>query len=122
MKDATLEIDGHTISVLEGPYLNAGIPTSDASDFASVLVGMLDQMRVFAAKQYLAIYNDTWREEDGPILSADEFCSRLIRPSIVLYDEIGAAAIYFEDCDMFAGHSIEVSIDSGEIVRVSLVG
>ena len=122
MKDATLEVDGHIISVLEGPYLHAGIPTTDASDFATRLVGMIDQMRDFAAKQYLAIYNDTWREEEDPILTAVEFFSRLNRPSIVLYDEIGAAAIYFEDSDMFAGHSIEVSIDSGRISHASLVG
>jgi hypothetical protein len=122
MSDATLKIDGYDIRVLDGPYLRAGIPTPEARDFASQLIGMLDKMRAFAAKRYLAIYNETWREEHDPVLTEQEFCSRLVQPSIVLYDEIGSAVVYFGDSDMFAGHSIEVSIDSGEIAFASMVG
>jgi len=122
MKDATFTVDGHGVRVLDGPYLHDGEPTSDAHEFAASLIALLDEMRVFAAKRYLEIYNDTWREEDDPVLDEREFCARLTNPSIVLYDETGAATIYFGDSDMFAGHWIEVSVDDGEIAYASMVG
>ena len=122
MKDATFRLDDHEIRVLDGPYLLDGEPTSEASEFAATLSGLLDEMRAFAAQRYLEIYNDTWRQEDDPIIDEREFCARLTNPSIVLYDEIGAATIYFNDSDMFAGHSIEVSVDGGNIAYASMVG
>jgi hypothetical protein len=122
MSDVTVEIDGHTIEVLTGPYVVDGQPTAAAIEFASQLVALLNRIREFVATEYLALYNDTWREEDAPILALDEFTSRLTNPSIVVYDEIGAATIYFNDSDMFAGHLIEISVESGEIAHASLVG
>ncbi|HWT02014.1 MAG TPA: DUF2262 domain-containing protein [Pyrinomonadaceae bacterium] len=122
MEDATLEINGHAVRVLEGPYLHAEKPTAAAREFAAELIEQLDEMRLFAAQEYLGIYNDDWREEGDPVLSQQEFCSRLVEPSIVLYDEIGAATVYFETSDMFAGHSIEVMVDDGKIAHASLIG
>ncbi len=122
MKDASFDLDHHTIRVLDGPYLQDGEPTVAAREFAATLIGLFERMRTFAAKRYLAIYNDSWREHGDPVLDERTFCSRLMNPKIVLYDEVGAAAIYFDDSSMFAGHSIEVSVDDGEIVHASLVG
>ncbi len=114
--------DGHDIRVLEGPYLQDGEPTASAYEFATTLIGLLDQMRTFAAQKFLSIYNDTWREEEEPILDDREFCARLTNPSFVLYDEQGAATIYFDDSDMFAGHSIDVSVRDGQPKHASMVG
>jgi len=122
MSDAIFETEGHKIRVLDGPYLASGAPTPAAYEFARQLLGMLDQMRAFAAKEHLATYNDAWREDDEPVLTADDFSSRLTDPSIVLYDEIGAASIYFRDSNMFFGHSIEVSLNDGNITHSSIVG
>ena len=122
MEDATLEIDGRVVRVLDGPYLHDGKPTPAALEFAEWLTQQLDAMRVFASQKYLDIYNDSWREDDDLILNRSEFCSRLINPSIVLYDEIGAATIYFDDSGMFAGHSIEVAVNDGKIADASMVG
>ena len=122
MRDASFDIDGHTIRVLEGPHLQDAEPTVAAREFASALIGLLDRMRELAAKRHLAVYNDNWREKGDPRLDEREFCSRLTNPEIVLYDEVGAAAVYFEDSNMFAGHSIEVSIDHGEMTDASLIG
>ena len=87
-----------------------------------MLISNFHEMKMFAAKEYLDVYNESWREEDSPILNEQEFRSRLNNPSIVIYDELGAATIYFEDSNMFAGHSIEVSVDDNEIAYASLVG
>jgi hypothetical protein len=122
MKDLTFEIDGYVVRVLEGPYWEEGKPTPAARELAAHLIKQLDEMRAFASQKYLDLYNDTWREDDDPILNQEEFCSRLIDPGIVLYDELGAAAIYFDDSEMFAGHSIEVWVEEGKIVNAKMVG
>ena len=122
MSDATFILDGHEIRILDGPYLLNGKPILAAHEFAARLIGYLNEMRLFAAKRYLRIYNNNWRDEDDPILDEHQFCDRLTNPSIVLYDEIGAAIIYFDDLGMFAGHSIEVSVDEGKIAHASIVG
>jgi hypothetical protein len=118
----SFEVDGYTIKVLEGPYVQHGKPTSAARDFAARLITMLDRMRAFAAGKFVTKYNEIWREEGDPVLSEQDICSRLVNPKIVLYDEDGAAIVYFGDSDMFGGHAIEVSIDGGEISHASMVG
>lgn len=122
MDDPKLEIEGYQVTVMHGAYTVDGHPTAAATEYALQLIGLLDQMRDFAAIEYLPLYNDSWREEDAPTLTREEFMSRLTNPLIVLYDELGAAAIYFDDSDMFAGHAIEVSVEPGQIVDASLVG
>ena len=120
MKDASITLDGHNIRVSDGPYLQDGEPTEAAHQFAATLIGWLDEMRVFAAQQFLETYNDVWREEDDPTIDEREFCARLVNPTIVIYDDIGAANVYFDDSDMFAGHSIEVSVYKGKMAHASM--
>ncbi|MEL6327925.1 MAG: hypothetical protein AAFQ61_13595 [Cyanobacteria bacterium J06626_23] len=50
------------------------------------------------------------------------FYTRLTNPKIVLHDEFGVAAIYFDDSDMFAGHSFEVFIDEDSIADALMAG
>ena len=122
MTDIIFTFDDQKITVLDGPYIQGGEISPEAKEFAAMLISNFHEMKVFAAKEYLDVYNESWREEDSPILNEQEFRSRLNNPSIVIYDELGAATIYFEDSNMFAGHSIEVSVDDNEIAYASLVG
>jgi hypothetical protein len=77
MDDLTLNLSGYHIRVLPGPYVADGKPTAAAEAFALQLIDQLQQMRAFAATKFLTLYNDTWREDDAPQLSHDEF--RFIR-------------------------------------------
>lgn len=122
MSNITIEIQGHTVAVSEGPYAPNDQPNETARKFASELIAKLDDMRKFIAKEKLELYNEEWREDDDPVLSEADFTANLVSPSIVLYDELGAACIYFEDSDMFGGHSIEVSVHENKIVDSTLVG
>jgi hypothetical protein len=122
MPDIMFTLNDHEVQILDGPYRNGCEPTSDAHEFAVTLIQSLDDMRVFAAQQYLKIYNDTWRKKDAPLIDEATFCNRLTNPRIVLYDEVGMAVVYFDDSEMFAGHSIEVSIDEGNMTHASIVG
>ena len=79
-------------------------------------------MKRFATQQLLETFNDSWAEDDDEELEATQFEANLVAPQIVIYDEIGAATVYFADSDMFGGHSIDVSINEGKISDASLVG
>ena len=85
-------------------------------------IDTLNQIRRFAAEQCLNIYNDIWREDNEPKLAAVELAAQLKNPSIVLYDELGSAAIYFEDSNLFSGHSIEVFVTDHRILNASTIG
>jgi hypothetical protein len=115
---------GLEIRALEGPYVEDGVPSPEARRFALELIGRFDEMRTKATEKFLALYNDTWRdEEEGqPVLDEDGFRARLLNPSVTLMDEPGCACVYFEDSDMFAGHSLEVWVDGGQIRDITLVG
>jgi hypothetical protein len=122
MKEASFELAGYTIRVLDGAYLEHGEPTVAAIEFAATLVGLLGQIRVFAARKYLALYNGGWRRKGDPVLDEQQFCSRLTDPAIVLYDQVGAATVSFDDSFMFAGHWVEVWIHGGEIADADIIG
>lgn len=118
--DTEITVDSYEIRVLDGPYTEGDAATPAARTFAKKLIGMLPEMKRFAARQLLETYNDSWAEDEE--LNATQFEANLVSPRIVIYDEIGAATVYFADSDMFAGHSIDVSINDGNISDAFLVG
>ena len=119
--DSKITVNAHEIRVMEGPYTDGDAATPAATAFAKELIVMLPKMKKFAAQQLLETYNNAWAD-DGEELKASQFEANLVSPQIVIYDEVGAATVYFNDSDMFAGHSVNVSIDKGEIAHASLVG
>jgi hypothetical protein len=122
MEIASFKLGEYTIQVFEGPYLEDGEPTDAAHEFAATVIGLLDSARIFAAKEYLALYNDRWRRNGEPVLDERQFRSRLTNPAILLFDQIGSATIGFDDSNMLAGHWIEVSVDNGEITYADICG
>jgi hypothetical protein len=120
--DAELLHDGVPVRVLEGPYLDNGKPTPDAVTYYSSLVLRLDEFRQLAAEKLLSLYNKSWLDEEIGALDHAGFVARLDEPSVVLYDEIGYAQVYFGDGGLFAGHSIKVSVDQGRPSHIGIVG
>jgi hypothetical protein len=90
--------------------------------FAKTLISNLDKYKTRAAETLLSLYNDTWLDEEIGKLTESQFIELLVDPGVVIYDEIGAACIYFNDSDMFAGHFIEVSINKFEINGIGILG
>jgi hypothetical protein len=88
----------------------------------------LEHVREFAADRLLDLYNETWRceGEDGrpeaPVLDRRGFAARVTLSYVCEYEE-GNAMIYFDDDDMFWGHSVEVLVSpTGELEDVDIVG
>jgi hypothetical protein len=120
--DIRLVHRGIEITVLDGPYVVDGKATPDAITYYTDLIERLDELRTFTSAALLRLYNETWLTEDIGVLDRTTFARRLANPSIHLYDEVGAAIVYFDDGDMFGGHFIEVSIRDGTPTHATLVG
>jgi hypothetical protein len=120
--DITLNKGGVEVTVLDGPYLADGEPTPRAVADYTWLVEQIESLKGFAADKLLDLYNDTWVDEDIGEVDRTGFINRLTKPAVHLYDEIGAAYVYFEDGGLFAGHFIEISIDDGQPTDANLAG
>ena len=120
--DVTLQKDGIKIRVLDGPYLDKGKPTPRAVKDYTRLIRQLDDLKEYAADRLLDLYNNTWLDEDIGTVDRASFMARLTTPSIHLYDEVGAAVVYFGDGGLFAGHRIEVSINGGVPTDAGIIG
>jgi len=66
------------------------------------------QLRRLAAQEKLSLYNDHWSQ--GERINQDEFARRMKFSSITFHPE-GWIDLWYEDGDMFAGHSIMVAAD-----------
>ena len=62
----------------------------------------------YAVQHLLPLKNDTWLEEDEAELSADHFKKRIALESITVYPD-GTFEYWYDDGDLFWGHSIMVS-------------
>lgn len=64
-------------------------------------------------KGLLELKNDTWLDEGEQVLSADDFLSRIDLESVVI-SRNGRFTFWYDDGDLFWGHSIEVRGDLKE--------
>lgn len=119
---AEIHHNGVPVTVIDGCYLDHNQPTTSASEYISQLVQGLDAIRQFAADKLTELYNKNWTDDDHPTLNRSSFIERLVNPTITLYDEMGAAVVYFEDSDMFSGHWIEVSVNNGIPEYAGIIG
>lgn len=120
--DLTVQKDGIEIRIMDGPYIEGDQPTVGAIRDYQELIQKLDELKGFAADKLLKKYNEHWLDEKNGKLDRIGFMLRLSNPAIQLYDELGAAAIYFEDGGLFAGHWIEISISEGRPMNAGIIG
>jgi len=113
---------GANVEVLDGPYLCNGQLTPDAVAYYSALIANIGDLKRYAAQSLLPLYNDVWLDDEIGQLDEQTFMQKLARPSVHVYDEIGAALVYFEDGGIFAGHSIEITIKSGLPCHAQILG
>lgn len=106
-----LPFGGHDVDV------NVTVPSqlerSAALDRAASAIERLDcdALKLYAADQLLALHNDTWRDEDDDETDAEGFAARMI-PRALTVGEDGSVTAWFDDGDLFWGHSIHVSLDA----------
>lgn len=79
------------------------------------------EWREFSARELTELAND-WAEEEIPLITEEAFAKRLEISSITI-DEEGDYTIYYNDDDMFYGHSIEINGNTEKGVKsANMVG
>ena len=79
------------------------------------------QVRMKAAAELLDLRNEVWREEGDVVIDATEFGARMRLTSIGMSDG-GSFEFWFDDGDLFWGHSICVVCDENGPKRASMEG
>ena len=133
IKDFTQHTDDPTsydgTVVINGEELRVDIILEDEGDtekieqqmntFISEIDTLSQKAKECIAEKYLELYNDNWRfsgeeEEDGdkPELTKEQFIEALSLRSFLFYSE--DVEIFFDNNDMFLGHSLIASDFDGE--------
>ena len=80
---------------------------------------LLPKAKECIAEEFLELYNDNWRfgdddedDPDKPELTKEEFMEALSLQSFLFYSE--DVEVFFDDNDMFLGHSLIASEFDGE--------
>ena len=115
--------------VLNGEELGVSIILEDESETEKIeqlmntLFGGIDTLLPKAkeciAEEFLELYNDNWRfggddedDPDKPELTKEEFMENLSLQSFLFFNE--EVKVFFDDNDMFFGHSLIASDFDGE--------
>ena len=87
--------------------------------FLSQINTLLPKAKECIANEFLDLYNDNWRfgndeedDPDKPELTKEEFMEALSLRSLLFYSE--DVEVFFDDNDMFFGHSLIASDFDGE--------
>ena len=133
IKDFTQHTDDPTsydgTVVINGEELRVDIIIEDEGDtekieqqmnnFFSEIDTLSPKAKECIAEKYLELYNDNWRfgdddkdDEDKPELTKEQFIEALSLRSFLFYSE--DVEVFFDDNDMFLGHSLIASDFDGE--------
>ena len=89
------------------------------STFFNEIDTLLPKAKECIANEFLDLYNDNWRfgdddedDPDKPELTKEEFMDALSLRSLLFYSE--DVEVFFDDNDMFLGHSLIASDFDGE--------
>ena len=133
IKDFTQHTDDPTsydgTVVINGEELGVSIILEDEGEtekieqlmntFFSEIDSLSQKAKECIANEFLDLYNDNWRfgdddedDPDKPELTKEEFMEALSLRSLLFYSE--DVEVFFDDNDMFLGHSLIASDFDGE--------
>ena len=114
--------------VINGEELRVDIILEDEGDtekieqqmntFLSEIDTLSQKAKECIAEDFLDLYNDNWRfgddedDEDKPELTKEQFMEALSLQSFLFYSD--DVEVFFDDNDMFLGHSLIASEFDGE--------
>ena len=85
------------------------------------IIDFIEKAKEYTVKKLLKLKNDLWLEEDEKEVTKKEFRARMKFTSLYVFSE--SANFYFDDGDLFWGHSIEVNVNKNlEFTDANIVG
>ena len=73
------------------------------------LTDFIKKAKEYSAHKLLELKNDSWLEEDEKEVTEKEFKERIKFAGLHIFSE--SANFYFDDDDLFWGHTIEVTVN-----------
>ena len=112
--EGTLQVGGKSVSFRIDPD---DVSLEQTLTMARRVVSNLEdyekRARSKVCETHLELYNDDWRPERDPILTADQFSSRLDLTHIGFL-ACSSIDVFYGDKDMFGGHSLIAQSFDGE--------
>jgi len=71
-------------------------------------------LRRATAEALLELYNTAWNE--GAVIDGARFAARITLQAVTFYTD-GSAELFYDDDDLFAGHTLLVSLDTHGALR-----
>lgn len=85
------------------------------------IIDFIEKAKDYTTKKLLKLKNDLWLEEDEKEVAKKEFKARMKFTSLYVFSE--SANFYFDDGDLFWGHTIEVTVNQNlEFTDANIVG
>lgn len=85
------------------------------------IIDFIEKAKDYTTKKLLKLKNDLWLEEDEKEVAKKEFKARMKFTSLYVFCE--SANFYFDDGDLFWGHTIEVTVNQNlEFTDANIVG
>lgn len=75
------------------------------------IIELDEKLRRYASSELLDLANDWLDDDDMGSITVDEFYECITMPSFTFNND-GSISVYYDDDDVFAGHTICVSTDS----------
>jgi hypothetical protein len=83
---------------------------------------ILQSAKEYSAKELIDLKNGEWAEQDGSIVTEQQFVERLALESAILYPD-GEMEFFFRDGGLFFGHVVIVSRSAdGEHTNATIAG
>ena len=123
MTNYKLKVKNIPITLLNGVYLKNEKLTQDGIRYIDTIIRNFLNIKEYVADKMLKDYNENWIDiEDGDIMLDEKaFIDNLINPSILIYDR-SIADVCFDECNMFGGHWIVVSLENHTPVNARIMG
>ncbi|MBN1486941.1 MAG: DUF2262 domain-containing protein [Anaerolineae bacterium] len=113
----TLSGDQVEISLSLDECADLGAFLESAREFAQGVEERTRLAQVYAAQSLLELQNSEWAS-DGEVVTETEFISRMRLTSILLYPD-HSFELYYDDGDLFWGHTIVVVADDTQDFTVA---
>lgn len=112
----------YNIAVFDLNSDEAETATSLANSVCNWLNKNLNKVKLYASAELLPVKNDEWLEEDEDLVTEDIFTETIELSSVMIFSD-GSFEVYFNDNDLFWGHSIKVDInDQYDFVSAAVWG
>lgn len=100
----------YVISLLDFDKSDIERATLLATHLSNWLEENINNVKLFAATQLIELKNDVWLAENEFPISEKDFMNAIELESALAFSE-GSFEVYFNDNDVFWGHSIRVDVD-----------